>query len=488
MRRLALATIVVLTIIPAALAQDPWPAEPEASADNLTSIEGPGVNDFHLDLSGACWNPVTRTLWVCRNGPTDATSKLWAVVEDGAGGYEIDERLAQRGEWTGFRDLEGVTQADFAEDVVYLIIEDQERIKEFDVSTYGVAVLNNDWDARLDLPGVDGAEGITFVPDACLTAAGFVDAAGVPFVSQRGMGGVMMVGHQNSGEIFVFDLDRTNSMYDFVGEYRTGYDETAGLEFDRSTGLLYVWHGDVHNVLEVLDLTSTTVMGQPYRQFNAVASYVGPDPFDNYEGIAVVSADDCVDGERSFFMAIDGGSATSLLRFQEFRPGCRCLDGTVNDGSGAAENVLFVNGSAGDANREVFAAVLTPITIALDPSSAGSGAGRYFMWIWNGPSVNTVDLAKGAEVLGCLANPSPLQPALAPQPLRCLRGNGIPAGVCGGVLTLNPPGTNFVPWAVTKASGFATPRTMTLQAVVEDVGATNTVGFSASNAVTLIVQ
>ena len=90
-------TVALVAAAPVS-AQDSWPAEPLGSATDLTDIEGPGVNDFHYDLSGAVWNPVTRTLWVCRNGPGGSNSKLWAVVEDGGGGFEIDYRGGDRGE------------------------------------------------------------------------------------------------------------------------------------------------------------------------------------------------------------------------------------------------------------------------------------------------------------------------------------------------------------------------------------------------------
>jgi hypothetical protein len=166
-------------------AQDTWPAEAIRASTNLTAIEGPGENDFHSDLSAAVWNPVTRTLWLGRNGPGGANSKLWAVVEDGDGSFEIDSRAGSRGEWTNFGALEGVTQANFQEDVVYLMIEGpgEERIKEYDVSTYGTAIQNNDWNTRSFLPrdGGSGAEGITFVPDSALLDAGFVDQNGTSY-------------------------------------------------------------------------------------------------------------------------------------------------------------------------------------------------------------------------------------------------------------------------------------------------------------------
>lgn len=316
-----------------ASALDPWPAEPLSSAINLTEIEGPGVNDFYNDLSGAVWNPVTRTLWVCRNGPGGSASKLWAIVEDGSGGYEVDSRDGNRGEWTGFGDFEGVTQADFEEDVIYAIVEGEERIKEYDVSTYGAAVLTNDWNTSSYLPlsGGSGAEGITFVPDSCLAAAGFVDADGLPRVSGGGMGGLMFVAHQNGGNVFVFDLDRLAGGFTFVGEYGTGYSETAALEFDRSTGELYAWHDAGFDVLSVFDLASSEVLGESRRELTALRRFSGPSSQNN-EGIAVVSADDCFAGSRSLFMTVDDGGESSLLCYREFEDGCSvCVSVGVAD-------------------------------------------------------------------------------------------------------------------------------------------------------------
>lgn len=304
-------------------AADPWPAEPLSESTNLTSIEGPEPNDFHADMSGASWNPVTRTLWVCRNGPGGDQSKFWALVEDGSGGFEVAYRNGNRAEWTGFGDLESITQADLEEDVVYLLIEGEENVRAYDVSTYGVAVLLNDWDLSpyLPLSGGYGAEGLTFVPDSALSTAGFVDPAGNPVTSSGGMGGLMFVGHQNGGSVYAFDLDRARNAVRFVGEYRTGYSETAGLEFDRSTGMLYIWHDDVHDTLEKTTLRSTAVAGQSYRRFDIVASWNGPDHSNN-EGIALMGVEDCANGRRGLFMTIDGGGYSSLRWYREFTDGC----------------------------------------------------------------------------------------------------------------------------------------------------------------------
>ncbi|RLB49412.1 MAG: hypothetical protein DRI90_24565 [Deltaproteobacteria bacterium] len=298
-----------------------WPAEVAANATNLTGIEGPiWDNDFYTDLSGAVWNPVTHRLWLCRNnGP----SKIWAVREDGAGSFEIDAHDGNRGEWSDFGDLEGLTFADFNEPTtLYLIVEGQERIKEVDLSVYGTAVSMNDWDtsAHLPLAGGAGAEGITFVPDSYLLAQGFADANGAAYSSALGMGGVMLVGHQNGGKIYAFDLDRSNSSFVFVGEYLTAADETAALEFDRSTGLLYIWHGENHNTLEVARLSSAVVGDD--RKLDTVKTHGGPGTVlfgsANHEGIALTPGVPCPAGHRDLFMTTDGGGASSLLWYQQF--------------------------------------------------------------------------------------------------------------------------------------------------------------------------
>lgn len=358
--------VFVLSLVAAgsAGAQLPWPAEPRADAVNLTSIEGPGTNDFHLDLSAAVWNPLTETLWLGRNGPGSGNSKLWAVVDAPAGGFEIEEGGAGRSEWTGFGDLEGVTQADFLEDVVYVIIEGEERIKEYDVSVPGVQTLNNTWDTSPHLPvsGGSGAEGITFVPDSALASSGFVDRFGNPTLSAGGMGGLMFVGHQNGGAVYVFDLDRSNGTFVYVGEYETSHSEVAGLEFDRSTGELFVWHDAGNDILSVLDLASDPVVAGVRRRFVELHQFTGPNHANN-EGIAVVPIGDCVEGVRDFFMTTDDGGADSLRWYREFSHGCPVCgaDGDGDEVCDTADNCLGTsNASQTDSDQDGYGNACDP--------------------------------------------------------------------------------------------------------------------------------
>jgi len=306
-------------------AADPWPAEATADAHNLTSVEGPAPNDFYVDLSGAFWNPEQRRLWVCRNGGAGG-SKFWALIPDGRGSFQVEDRLGLRGEWTGFNDLEDLTQVDLAADVIYLLIEGEERIKAFDVSTYGTALQLRNWNVKpfLPLSGGFGAEGLAFVPDRFLAAAGFVSSTGIPYTSTRGMGGLMFVGHQNGGALYAFDLAPDSNAFTFVGEYRTAYDETAALHFDRGNGQLYIWHDENWDTWEVSDLASTAISGSSARQLHAVRTFGGPDHV-NMEGLTLTAVDECIAGKRSAFRTIDGGGASSLTWFTEYVEGCTTL-------------------------------------------------------------------------------------------------------------------------------------------------------------------
>jgi PKD repeat protein len=291
---------------------DPWPAEDWDDAANISDFD----SDSGQDLSGAVWNPISDTLWVCRNGPGSSGSKFWVIADDGTGDYDVQYKNGNRGEWTGLGDAEGITFVDYDEELVYIITEGEERIKSYDVSVYGVVSIVRNYDTSAYLPksGGLGAEGITFVPDNWLVLAGFVDADGNPYTSQNGMGGLMFVGHQNGGRIYVFDLNANADTFTFVGAFKTGFTETAGLEFDRSTGLLYIWHGSA-NDLEVTSLDSI-VDGNERRLTQR--GYFDLPGNANIEGLALPPAIDNLDW---LFLTRDDGGADALRWFDQFDTG-----------------------------------------------------------------------------------------------------------------------------------------------------------------------
>jgi len=297
-----------------------WPAEEPAEAVNLTVLDG----GLMSNLSGAAWNPLSDTLWVASNG---GPARVWSIdladPEEPFIPGEGDLR-AVWGDEVSFGDMEALTLVDLEDTTaLFTLAEDANTITRWDLTDWGEARATVEWDLSELLPppsGWVGAEGLTFVPDAFLVAQGFVDPDGEPAQSRRGLGGLMLVGHQLGGVVYAIDLDPYVSSAERVGEYLTAATEVAGLEFDRSTGLLYIWHGGSDLSLEVARLSSSEV-GQA-RQLDALRVYRGPGVPEggssNLEGFAIAGIEDCEDGRRSAFLTTDDGGLWSLLQYRDF--------------------------------------------------------------------------------------------------------------------------------------------------------------------------
>ena len=87
-----------------------------------------------------------------------------------------------------------------------------------------------------------------------------------------------------------------NHVADLVGRYGTARSESAGLDFDASTGRLLIFHGSVFNDLEVSLLSSVPGGNQPRLETEYIWDYPGDL---NSEGVAVAPVDTCSGGARS---------------------------------------------------------------------------------------------------------------------------------------------------------------------------------------------
>jgi hypothetical protein len=304
-----------------------WPAESAGMATNLSTIPGQsqciaGVsiidNDFSANLSGAAWNPVTETLWLVVNGP----GTLFAAVPDG-NGWKIAEQNGEEANWelANMGDAEAVTLVDFAQGHLVYTLDEGGVLNQWDTSDYSAVTRVHNWSLPEIENGNSGGEGLTFVPDEFLVAQGFVDPSGDVYQSVNGMGGLMFVGFQGNGDLYVYDLDpNDNDGVSFVGRYETGGNETAGLEFDRSTGVMHIWHDEDIDQLELVTLASE-VSGSS-RKMTTQVTYSGPDltpeMASNIEGLAVVPVDACVDGRRRLWLLTDGGACFALMMYEDF--------------------------------------------------------------------------------------------------------------------------------------------------------------------------
>lgn len=225
-------------------------------------------------------------------------------------------------------DLEGITQIDEQKNEFWVLDENNLSIKKYQYNNNFSSVnVARTWDLSLPQSGMiastdGGPEGICFVPDQALSDANFISSlSGLPYQSQKGMGGLVFIAHQINGEIWVFDInENVNNDYVLVGRYLTNRNESCGLEFDRSTGLLYILHNIDNNFMEVTDLSATQINGQ--YKLNALYEFNITIPTNggkNIEGIALAPKCENLDNQRLWLARdVTGTNANSALK--EFAP------------------------------------------------------------------------------------------------------------------------------------------------------------------------
>jgi uncharacterized protein YjiK len=331
-------SMLLLGLCSIQLAVVPWPAESWLSATNLTAIEGPGTNDFYVDMSAAVFDSSTRRLWVARNGPSP-DSKLWALKESGSS-WVVDTQATRRAEWTGLGDLEAITYCPATPNAIYCASEGEQFIRVLDVSVYGVLNVTRVFNLAAQVPYLSGKgiEGLAFIPNEALARGGMTTSTGAPMRSTLGLGGLFFVGNQGDGRIYIFDLSPTSTTFVSYGSLATNYPEISELTFDWSTDELLVLHGNNQNTIEVSQLTATgTGTTRHLVEHRTYDRPLGSATNANIEGIAILTDADCSTGNgahapwRSLFMTIDGGGAQSLLWFHQWP--CTCPADVNADGS-----------------------------------------------------------------------------------------------------------------------------------------------------------
>jgi len=309
------------------MADVPWPAETWNEGEDIThsSVQ-------HNNLSGAYYNATDAYVLALKQNDL-----IWQYIYDpGLNTWTTTGPIAV----PPAGDYEGITMFDEADDAtdgvrVLLIHEGGGGYADSTLfyvkDLFGSPTVARTWKvgcSGCDMPGevgnLSGPEGIAFVSNAWLAELGFVDGGGNPVLgateAEDGLDGLVFIGHQTDGFIYVFDFatDADNSM-SFIGVYDTGssFDEIAGLEFDNTNGLLYIFHGAGNNTLEVTDLSSTAG-GDADRFFSTLAR---TEPVDggsqlNLEGLAVIPPDMCASqnlcwgtpDEGDIFITCDGCS------------------------------------------------------------------------------------------------------------------------------------------------------------------------------------
>ena len=167
-----------------------WPGESWSTAIDLTYLN---PSEWAGNLSGAFWNPQSRSLWLADN-----SGYFTELKEDGLGGFVMERDYSPSGK----PDLEGITQADLGADRIYLMCERENYIREFAIST-GAETKYWNLTPTVGNLGNDGTEGIAYIPNSWLAASGFRDGVGNLYPESvhgaQGLGGIMLVAVQDTG-------------------------------------------------------------------------------------------------------------------------------------------------------------------------------------------------------------------------------------------------------------------------------------------------
>ncbi|MBB5874484.1 hypothetical protein F4553_007918 [Allocatelliglobosispora scoriae] len=279
---------------------------------------------FGTNLSGLSYEG-TGVVWAVKNGP----GRLYRLIPNGslwqadtANGWSAGKTL-RYANGSGDPDAEGVV---VTPDGILVVTErnnDQsgtslQKVLRF--SAAGTATTLNataEWNLTADLPSVaanSGLEGITWVPDATLTAAGFRDehtgAAYDPNSYANHGSGLYFVAAEATGTVYAYALTQTGTGFTRVATIASGLAAVMDLEFDPATGRLWAACDDTCQGRAV------TMVVNAQGRYAATTTYNRPTGMSNYnnEGFAIAPPAACSGGLKPVLWSDDGNTSSHALR------------------------------------------------------------------------------------------------------------------------------------------------------------------------------
>lgn len=300
---------------------EPWPGGPDETVlDDADTFAG--------DLSGLDWQSSSTAkdggvLWGVQNGD----GLLYRMVSDGAGGWApsnaagTDLRYA---DGSGTPDAEGVTVTADDPGAVYVSTErdndvsstSRPSVLRFATTDGSQATLRatDEWNLAADFPGLGanaGLEGVTWIPDAWLTANGFRDehtgAAYSPSTYADHGAGLFLVGVEGTASTYAYALMGDGSAQR-VATIASPFSVVAEVQFDSTLDALWVVCDDAcagrTALYTITDgaFTLDTVYEAPADASRTLAN----------EGFVV--SDVCTAGSRATFYADDNDTDGFSLR------------------------------------------------------------------------------------------------------------------------------------------------------------------------------
>lgn len=285
----------------------PWPG-----ASGMAAVDP--ANAFGSDMSGVVYESAD-TVWAVNNGEgtlhrmglsggTLSEQQKWTLrYPDGAGtpdaeGVALIGGSASRGVLVG-------TERNGADKNV-----SRPSVLRYAVGGSGELVATQEWNLQSRYPGIganSGIEGIAWVSDAELVAAGLVDMgtgrAYDPDAYPAHSGGLVFVGVESTGRVTGYLLGDAGEIVP-VADFDTAFPGVMELEYDEASHLLWAVCDEVcGGRSQVFGVDAT-------GGFTASAIYERPAGTQNYanEGFAIAPASQCVSGQRQVLWADDNGT------------------------------------------------------------------------------------------------------------------------------------------------------------------------------------
>ncbi|MEU2659910.1 lamin tail domain-containing protein [Streptomyces sp. NPDC007325] len=284
------------------------------------------ANAFGGDLSGL--HQEGNVLWAAQN-----SGKLWRLVRDGSGGWTPDPSAGWPSGKTlrfpggsGAPDAEGVTlTAAGASGGVYAASErngdasgtSRLSVLRYDVSGTGTTLTaTREWNLTASLPSTGsnlGFEGITWVPDAALTGAGFKDASTGALYDPAGYGA-------HGGGVFFVGVEGTGALHGYVLQDTGAFTRVATVATGMAGVMEVQWEPQGSRLWAVCDNTCggqhRTLKVDASGAFAVSAVYARPAgmPDLNNEGFALAGADECVAGVKPVHWSDDSNTGGHALR------------------------------------------------------------------------------------------------------------------------------------------------------------------------------
>lgn len=316
---------------PGVVAAQSWPG-----TNDVTTVDGSNV--FGSNLSGLFYTAATSAtpayLWGVRNGPSTLFRLVFAGgiwTPDSADDWGAGKALHYT-DGGGNPDSEDVTFAEADQPFAYIATErnndvsgtSRPSILRVDASAAGTSLTaTHEWALVNDLPVVGanlGLEGITWIPDAFLTAHSFFDeSAGrayAPGDYPNHGSGLFFVGLEANGVIYAYALDHSTSAFQRVATISSGQSGIMSVVFDRDSG--YLWavcddscNGQI-NVLSVDGVATSSTFGR----FTLAKELARPSSMPNFnnEGFTLAPDSECDAGQKSVFWADDSADDGHSIR------------------------------------------------------------------------------------------------------------------------------------------------------------------------------